>query len=56
MENENVDLTVRYNKDEYRICNISVNSTILDLKIDIHKKTGVIPENQKLAGFKVKRK
>ncbi|XP_076470994.1 ubiquitin-like domain-containing CTD phosphatase 1 isoform X1 [Babylonia areolata] len=48
------DLIVKFSKNEYRISDLSGTDTILDLKNAIHRQTGVLPEHQKLAGFKVK--
>ncbi|KAK7111106.1 ubiquitin-like domain-containing CTD phosphatase 1 [Littorina saxatilis] len=48
------DLIVKFSKKEYKICGLSGTDTISDLKNAIHNQTGVLPEHQKLAGFKVK--
>lgn len=48
------DLIVKFSKKEYKISGLSGTDTISDLKNAIHNQTGVLPEHQKLAGFKVK--
>lgn len=48
------DLIVKFSKKEYKICGLSGTDTISDLKNAIHNQTGVLPQHQKLAGFKVK--
>ena len=48
------DLIVKFSKKEYKICGLSGTDTVSDLKNAIHKQTGVLPQHQKLAGFKVK--
>ncbi|KAL8579992.1 Ubiquitin-like domain-containing CTD phosphatase 1 [Nucella lapillus] len=49
-----IQLIVKFSKIEYKISSLSGTNTILDLKNAIHKQTGVLPEHQKIAGFKVK--
>ena len=48
------DLIIKFSKEEYKICGLSGTDTVLDLKNEIYKQTGVLPQHQKLAGFKVK--
>lgn len=48
------DLIVKFSKKEYTITGLSGTDTIKNLKDAIYRQTGVLPEHQKLAGFKVK--
>ena len=50
------DLIVKFSKEEYKINGLNGTDSVLDLKNAIYKQTGVLPEHQKLAGFKVKSK
>ncbi|KAK7479164.1 hypothetical protein BaRGS_00029605 [Batillaria attramentaria] len=54
MADEVGDLIVKFSKQEYTISGLSGTDTVGDLKNVIHRETGVLPEHQKLAGFKVK--
>ena len=55
---EDVALVIKWNGQEYAVDNdeICETHTIADLKIVICKKTGVLPERQKLLGLKIKGK
>ena len=53
-ESENLSLTIKWSGNEYVVKNIDPSWTVLQLKQQIHKQTGVLPERQKLLGLKYK--
>lgn len=53
-ESEHLSLTIKWSGTEYVIGDIELSSTVLQLKQQIYKQTGVLPERQKLLGLKYK--
>lgn len=51
-----VEIVVKWSGDEYKISGLSGTQCVKDLKSEIQKQTGVLPERQKLLGFKYKGK
>lgn len=49
-----LSLTIKWSGGEYVIENIETSWTVLQLKQQIYKQTGVRPERQKLLGLKYK--
>ena len=49
-----VEIVVKWSGDEYKISGLSGTQCVKDLKSEIQKQTGVLPERQKLLGFKYK--
>ena len=49
-----VSMTVKWAGKEYSVENIDPEDTVLDLKVNIQRQTGVRPERQKLLNLKVK--
>jgi len=56
MTTSTVELLIKWAGKEFKVDDISEAETVLDLKMAIHKQTGVLPERQKLLGLKVKGK
>ena len=50
------DLIVKFQKNEHKITGLLDVDTVADLKNAIYKATSVLPERQKLLGFKIKGK
>ncbi len=48
------DIGVKWSGEEYKISGLTEDQSVLDLKKAIQKKTGVLPERQKLLGLKYK--
>ena len=51
-----IDVVVKWSGKEYPIEKLPPSNTVLQLKQEISKKTGVLPERQKLLGLKYKGK
>ncbi|ELU09728.1 hypothetical protein CAPTEDRAFT_159759 [Capitella teleta] len=51
-----IEIVIKWSGSEYRIVNLSLENNVLDLKLEIKKQTGVLPERQKLLGLKFKGK
>jgi ubiquitin-like domain-containing CTD phosphatase 1 len=51
-----LEFCVKWSGKEYMITALTAEQTVSDMKIMIHKETGVLPERQKLLGLKFKGK
>lgn len=49
-----VEFCVKWSGKEYKLTELTAQQTVSDMKILIHKETGVLPERQKLLGLKFK--
>ena len=48
------EIVVKWGGDEYKIIGLKEDQTVKELKLEIQKQTGVLPERQKLLGLKYK--
>ena len=48
------EIVVKWGGDEYKIIGLKEDQTVKELKLEIKKQTGVLPERQKLLGLKYK--
>ena len=53
-ELDHLSITIKWSGNEYVVDNIESSWTVLELKQQIYKQTGVLPERQKLLGLKYK--
>ena len=51
---DNTTIIIKWRGKEYHLENISLQSSVLDIKNIIYEKTNVKPERQKLLGLKTK--
>ena len=54
MAAELTEIVVKWSGDEYKVLGLVGDQTVKDLKLEIQKQTGVLPERQKLLGLKYK--
>ena len=48
------EIVVKWGGDEYKIIGLKEDQTVKELKLEIKKQTGVLPERQKILGLKFK--
>ena len=54
MASKTVEIVIKWSGTEYTISDLTGHETVQELKNEIQKLTGVLPERQKLLGLKYK--